>query len=72
MALLLQERGHGRVTSRDGVICPVSLPSGMVAVSGKDGCLRVHPVEEAREGLTRFNLPQVELNAIKTAMKCGE
>ena len=60
MASLLQ--GYGRIRSRNGVICPFSIPSGVVLVTGKDRFLHVDPVGEAREDAT--NLPQAELNTI--------
>lgn len=41
----------------------------MVAVTGKDRCLRVAPVGVAKEGLTHLSLAQAELNATKTAIE---
>ena len=53
------------MSSRDDVICPASFPFGKVVVTGKDRCLHVAPVGEAKEGFVNLNLPQAELNAIK-------
>ena len=53
-------------------ICPASIPFGKVVVTGKDRCLHVAPVGEAREGFVSLNLPQAELNAIKSTRTIQE
>eukprot|EP00904_Undaria_pinnatifida_P006424 jgi/Undpi1/2911/HiC_scaffold_14.g06288.m1 len=43
-----------------------------VVVTGKDRCLHVAPVGEAREGFVSLDLPQAELNAIKSTRTIQE
>ena len=60
------------MSSRGDGICPASIPIGKVVVTGKDRCLHVAPVGEAREGSVSLNLPQAELNAIKNTTRIQE
>ena len=60
------------MSSRGDGICPASIPIGKVVVTGKDRCLHVAPVGEAREGFVILNLPQAELNAIKNTTRIQE